>query len=419
MIFRLRVPPNILARLVEIALAAVLVVTGSLHAAAQLAETWQTGYTGQDATGAHVLGYWQFKPDQPMADSSGRWSALTLAGAVAAADGKRDGALESFPGWPVEDKRHAAFAPSKPALSPKGAFTIEMWIKPKPQLEARLTPVHVDKKYVAHTDYQWRLTAADKGGARRMQVTLGFGDGSETFHSEPFAPGTEWQHLAFTYDGAGAVRFHRNGAPLGGGDKPGRGPIAPGKHLLSIGDRVGSNYAGFPGFIDEVRICDGVLEFRPVAVEFAMERKTWLRMEKAPPVRVLVRNLSKSPAKDLELRISLEGLGAKNFAVPELAARATHILAYPLRQRAAAGYLSAPRASGNARRDAVLERRKHRDNARRATAAQDAGGDVGPRLTGEREGGNAAAEGSRLHPLPRPGRRLRRDLGREEAGAAG
>ncbi len=305
-----------------------MALAGSLHAA-PLAETWQTGYAGQDATGPHVLGYWRFNPDAPLADSSGRGSALTLEGAVAASEGKRDGALESFPGWPVEDKRHAALAATKPALSPKGAFTIEMWIKPKPQLDSGLTPVLVDKKYVAHTDYQWRLTAADKGGARRMQVTLGFGDGSETFHSEPFTPGTEWQHVAFTYDGAGAVRFYRDGAPLGGAVKPGRGAIAPGKHVLSIGDRVGSNYAGFPGFIDEVRLCDGVLEFRPVAVEFSAARKTWRRMEKAPPFRVLVRNLRKVPARDLKLRVSLEGLGARNFEVPELAAGAEHAVDYP------------------------------------------------------------------------------------------
>jgi hypothetical protein len=307
-----------------------LVLPLAHHLAAEpVAETWQTGYIGSDATGPHVLGYWQFQPDAVAADSSGKGHPLKLAGAVAAAQGKFGGALESFPGWPVEDKRHAALADARSSLSPKGAFTIEMWIKPKPELTPELSPVLVDKKYVANTDYQFRLTTADKGGARRMQVILGFGDDSESFASEPFAPGLQWQHVAFTYDGAGEVRFFRNGAPLGAKRKPSRGPVAPGKHVLSIGDRVGSNYAGFPGYIDEVRICDGVLEFRPVAVEFVTERKSWLRMEKTQPIRVLVRNLGKAPAKNLRLRISIEGLGAKNFDVPELAAGATHAVEYP------------------------------------------------------------------------------------------
>jgi len=294
------------------------------------AETWQNGYTESDATGAHVLGYWQFKPGDPIADSSGHGHTLTLNGAVAAGGGRFDGALESFPGWPREDKRHAAIAATSAALSPKGAFSIEMWIKPKPELAADLSPVLIDKKYVAPTDYQWRLTTADKGGARHLQVALGFGDESETFSSDSFIAGTDWQHIAFTYDGAGTVRFFRNGAPLGGATKPGRGPVAPGKHALSIGDRVGSNYAGFPGLIDEVRICDGALEFRPMTVEFQSERKTWLRMEKVPPVSVVIHNLGKVAAKLTQVRISVEGLDEKTFTVAELAAGATSTIAYPL-----------------------------------------------------------------------------------------
>src|SRR5688572_3068426 len=99
--------------------------------AAPLSETWRTGYTGEDVKGAHVLACWQFKPGAEMEDSSSHANRLRPAGAVTAAQGRFDGALESFPGWPVQDKRHAAIADSGAPLSPKGAFTIEMWIKPK------------------------------------------------------------------------------------------------------------------------------------------------------------------------------------------------------------------------------------------------------------------------------------------------
>ena len=126
------------------------------------------------------------------------------------------------------------------------------------------------------------------------------------FVSEPFTPGTEWQHVAFTYDasGDGALLPQRR-ATRRGRASAGRGPVAPGKHALSIGDRVGSNYAGFPGFIDEVRICNGALEFRPIAVEFQRgAQDVAAHGEGASPSTVIVRNLGKAPAKQLALRVS-------------------------------------------------------------------------------------------------------------------
>jgi len=290
--------------------------------AAPLSEVWRSGYTGKDASGPHVLGYWRFDGDTK--DASGKGHDLGLAGAKLASGGKRGGALESFAGWPVEDKRHAAFTASKPALTPKGAFTLELWMKPAAQMAPELSPVLVDKKYAGHTDYQFRLTTADRGGARRLSVSLGFGDDSANFVSEPFALADAWQHVAFTYDGAGEVRFFRNGAPIGASRKPGRGAIASGKQVLSIGDRVGSYYAGFPGLIDEVRLCDGALEFRPLAVEFVSERKVWRRMEQAEPVRIVVRNLTKAPVAALKLDVSADASAPQTFEIPALAAGASH-----------------------------------------------------------------------------------------------
>jgi len=293
-----------------------------------LCETWQTGYTGADATGPQVLGYWKFEPGAPTRDASGKGHDLTFNGAHPAPQGKRDGALESFANEAGADRRHAAIALNKPDLSPKGAFTVELWIKPKPELATAAQVVLVDKKYASQNDYQLRLLAADKAGNRRMQAQLGFGDVSEIMSSEPFQPGTEWQHLAFTYDGAGEVRFFRNGAPLGIERKPGHGAVIPGKQPLSIGDRVGSTYAGFPGYIDEVRICEGVREFRPIAVEFRTDRHVWRRMEKNPSIGVVVRNLEKVATAPLKVRLSLSGMGEKVVDVPELGPGQNQALAY-------------------------------------------------------------------------------------------
>jgi hypothetical protein len=306
--------------------AAVCSAANTLHRC----ESWQSGYTGADASGPRVLGYWRFQPEAPTQDSSGKGNNLTFNGAQPAEHGKFDGGLESFANQLGADKRHAAVAAVKPGLSPHGAFTIELWIKPKPEFASTGQAVLIDKKYAGHTDYQLRLLGADKAGTRRLQVSLGFGDSSEVMVSESFAPGDAWQHLAFVYDGAGEGRFYRNGVPLGLVRKPGRGPVAPGKLPLSIGDRVGSTYAGFPGFIDEVRICDGALEFRPIAVEFQAERKVWRRMEKDQVVNVVVHNLGQSPANHLHVRVSMDGANGKDVDLPALAPGGQQAIAYPI-----------------------------------------------------------------------------------------
>ena len=284
----------------------------------RLQEPWQSGYTKDDSTGPHVLGHWTFDGDAALKDASGKGNDLTLQGAALSEQGKAGGGLESFPGFPVEDKPHAARTSGKPKLSPKGAFTIEMWIKIKPDTDPRLRPYLLDKKYVDHTDYQWQLTEPSKTGQRRMSVNLGFGNESRLFHSDPLTiePGT-WHHVAFTYDAAGQVRFFFDGSTAGGLKQNGLGPITPGVKALSIGDRLGSNHGGFPGFIDEVRICDGIMNFEPVAMQIHASRHVWRRMETARPIEVKVINLQRSTMEGAKLRLSLANQ-EQAFDVPAL-----------------------------------------------------------------------------------------------------
>ncbi|MBB5034136.1 LamG domain-containing protein [Prosthecobacter vanneervenii] len=286
-------------------IASTLLISSGAHAALQ--ETWETGYAKDDATGAQVLGCWKF--DEESKD-------VTLHGAALNPAGKFGGALESFPGFPVEDKRHAAVVAVKPV---KGAFTLEMWIKPKAAFEPRLRCFLLDKKYVDHTDYQWQIGDADKAGLRRMWVTLGFGAESKTIYSLPFKLETDvWQHVAFTYDGTGEGKFYRNGVAAGGSKLAGFGAVAPGTKPLSIGDRLGSNYGGFPGFIDEVRICEGVLNFERVSLEIATGRRVWRRMETARPVEIICTNLRRETLRAAKLKTSLGGR-SEDFIIPDLA----------------------------------------------------------------------------------------------------
>ncbi|WP_395738998.1 LamG-like jellyroll fold domain-containing protein [Prosthecobacter sp.] len=290
-----------------------------------LQETWETGYAKEDVTGAHVLGYWNF---------DGEAKDVELHGAVVNPKGKFGGALEAFPGFPVEDKRHAAVVAVKPV---KGAFTLEMWIKPKAEFKPELRCFLLDKKYVDHTDYQWQIGEADKGGLRRMWVTLGFGAESKTIYSLPFKLEPEvWQHVAFTYDGAGEGKFYRNGTYGGGMRLEGYGAVRVGTKALSIGDRLGSNYGGFPGLMDEVRVCDGVLSFERISLQIVAGRSVWRRMETAKPVEIVVTNLKRETLKGAALKVNFGGR-TEEFLVSDSAMGKSFTARYSLNTALKAG----------------------------------------------------------------------------------
>ena len=307
------------------------VIVGAQPPPVKLAEKWDGAYSGADATGAHVIALWQFDAGAENKDSSGHGHDLTLRGAKFSPDGRFGGALESFRGYPDKDEPHQASAKNHRALSPQGAFTIEMWMKPKPELEGYPEAFLLDKKYVAHTDYQLILSAADGTGRRRLRMNLGFGTDSVTFTSDAarFEPGV-WYHVAFTYNGEGTGRFYRNGAALGGGTQPGLGSTAPGNHPLVIGDRIGSYYHGFPGYVDQVRLCSGVLEFRPAAFAFASERTVYVRMEKTQPLKFTLTNLQRNPLIGAKAKFSLQGWQEQEIAIPTMASGAIRSIEYPL-----------------------------------------------------------------------------------------
>lgn len=296
-----------------------------------LCQPWQSEYRGQDATGKHVLALWKFDTGEKVEDASGRGHTGTLRGAKIHPRGRFGACLESFPGWPLEDKEHRAWVPRHPGLSPQGPFTLEMWICPKPELEGYPEAFLVDKKYVSHHDYQLILGPADRSGMRVLRACLGFGDDSATFYARParFKPGM-WYHVAFTYDGAGGGRFFLNGRPWGEQRLAGRASIASGLHPLSIGDRIGSYYHGFPGFIDEVRLCAGALEFRPIKVEMLTDRTCFLRMESDISLALRVVWLKPEPLAGAEVNISVEGLKPRTVKLGPLAPGGSADIAYPL-----------------------------------------------------------------------------------------
>jgi len=312
-------------------LTAVLRCCGPLNA--QTAEPWQDAYAGDDATGSHVIACWHFDDtDAVIRDASGKGHDGKLEGAALRPDGRFGGCIESFPGWPVEDVHHAVVVPSAPELSPKGPFTIELWACPNEAPSGYGEAFLLDKKYVAHTDYQWIMETPNKQGQRRLRVTLGFGGESDTWWSAdlPSLKPGKWTHLALTYDGAGTVCFFQDGHSLGGATKSGRGSISPGAHGLSLGDRIGSYYHGFPGRLDEIRITSGAREFRPVSVSQEYLRAAYVRMETAPTLKFRVTNNTRQPIFSLNAEVNIAGLASTAYPIAELAPGASQVLEYTL-----------------------------------------------------------------------------------------
>ncbi len=298
----------------------------------RLCERWHSEYTGEDAAGDHVIALWNFQPGAELNDASGRGHDLLLHGAEINPDGLFGSCLESFRGWPAEDQRHRAMAANDPALSPPGAFTIELWIRPKPELDAEYPDAFlIDKKYVADDDYQLILGRPDRYGSRVLRACLGFGADSSTWYAKPgrFEPGV-WYHVAFTYDGSGTGSFFLGGMPWGSQRIEGRKSISPGKHFLSIGDRIGSYYHGFPGYIDQVRISNRVLEFRRAKFRPVSDRTCFVRMEPGAALRFAVTNLQRTKLAGGLMTISMGGTAEKKTAVSDLDPGESLVVEYPL-----------------------------------------------------------------------------------------
>lgn len=307
------------------------------------AEPWQGPYLGSEATGATVLAYWSFEPGVGGTDLSGRGHALAPRGSSRFGDGGAIGAgcLECFATGEDKGAGGGAVAKHHPSLSPEGAFTIEMWIKAKPEIEANKSAWLLDKKYIdyhkegadADRDYCLKLVQA-AGGKRRLVAQLGFGDDSADFGSGGFElPTGAWTHLAFAYDGSGAGRFFVNGRDLGGSTHPGRGGVSGGKRDLVVGDRIGSNYAAFPGWIDGVRILSRAEVFRTGRLELdrGVGRWAFRRMEPGASLSARVCNQTGAPLSGCVATLELDGMGAaRGIAVGAMGLDEDRQIAFPV-----------------------------------------------------------------------------------------
>lgn len=228
--------------------------------------SWEDAYTGEEATGEHVLGLWQFSPGSEGNDSSTRGNILELRGAdtEVVPDGKFTGALKVGEYQEPGDNRQGGTIANNSALNPEGPFSAEMWIQPDASMGGKTVVTLLDKKYLYrnndaannHQGYMMRLRkVGGKQDTWSILVELGFGDDSAvvTSSQQVFEPG-QWYHVAFSYDGAGYCRIYVNGQIVGEAMLEGREAIATGEWPLVIGDRIGSTTNRFLGKISEVRL---------------------------------------------------------------------------------------------------------------------------------------------------------------------
>ena len=315
---------------------------------ASAADPWEQRYVDQEATGPAVLGLWQFLPGAEKQAAAGNGYNLTLRGSARFDPrGKFGSCLESF-GAGGQQQAHGVRVANSIGLTPRGAFTIEMWIKPKSELDSVEEATLLDKMYVCYKhrdpamecqrDYALKINRAGRGSLPEYRVlvaVLGFGDGIVKFTSLParYEPGT-WYHIAFSYDGNGRGRFFRNGQLYGEGRHPGRQGVTPGGRELVIGDRYGSSFNGFPGFIDQVRITGDWRHFYSETVSLRVTGRTaFRRMERNAEIECSVRSNRKSVISSAFLSISGEGLPATRVNLPPLAADAAHPVRYAINTR--------------------------------------------------------------------------------------
>ncbi|MBT3374102.1 MAG: LamG domain-containing protein [Lentisphaerae bacterium] len=267
-----------------------------------LEPSWKRPYADRETAAPDVIGLWQFDGDGPTAlrDLSGNGHSLSLRGqARIIPEGKFGGCLESFPAGNDNDHPQGATAKNAPTLTPSGPFSIDVWFRLKPGAASGQRAFFLDKKNYhydsdlpkANRDYNFYLVPVGKRWS--LRTDLGFGTTSAHFASRALElPTEEWHHAAFTYDAAGTLRFFLDGRSVGGATKEGCGPVAHGQFQLAVGDRMGSTHHGFPGFLDQVRICNGVQPFftGDLTLSAAGGRTVFERMEKDAAVALRISN---------------------------------------------------------------------------------------------------------------------------------
>jgi len=289
-------------------------------------------HLGPKSTGPDVIALWRFDSDAPAKDASGNGHDLQLQSTgseFVAKEGRFGGSLRVSVGNEVVDKPHGAAAADHDALTPKGAFSIEMWIRPDERLASLRTAFLLDKKgfpYAsnrpnANDDYLLQLVKAPGDDEYHIEVQLGYGTESDALRSRPVKlEAGEWRHIGYSYDGKGTSRFTLDGELVGFAQREGRGAISNGVYRLAIGDRTMSTHAPFPGMIDEVRLSNGLVRLTTdrVIVDADASRRAFYRLEENAALRLRILNEDGAPLAGASARVLIEGSEDRAFPLTDI-----------------------------------------------------------------------------------------------------
>lgn len=293
-----------------------------------------------------VIAFWRFDSRAPTKDASGNGHDLKLQPTDSdfAKEGKSGGSLRVRLGREVTDTARGAVVEDHDALSPKGAFTIEMWMRPDERLATLKSAFLIDKKgypYAsdrphANDDYLLQLVKAPGEDEYYIEAQLGFGTDSDIIRSGvvKLEPG-KWRRVGFSYDGHGGTRLALDGELVGFARREGRGPVSNGVYGLAIGDRAMSIHEPFSGMIDEVRLIDGLVRLTDARaiVDAGASRHAFYRLEIGAALRLKVLNEDAAPLAGAVVKLSIEGLKDRLVPLEEIGAGASAEVVIPIDSR--------------------------------------------------------------------------------------
>ena len=248
-------------------------------------------------------------------------------------DGRFGSCLETFRGMPVEDKEHRALIENRPDLSPQGPFTLELWIKPKPELNAACPHAYPAGQEIRRP---CRLPIGPRpAGCGRQEDFAGHRSASAPIR-KPGTPGRPGSRRArgvtspslTTARAKGAFISTASPGAASGSRDASRSPPA------RIPCRSATASAAIMAVSRALSIRSAyrtrVLEFRRARVERISDRACFVRMESPASLRFAVTNLQRTPLVGAEVSISLDGMAEKTTKLAALASGKSAMVDYPL-----------------------------------------------------------------------------------------
>jgi len=221
--------------------------------------------------------------------------------------------------FPADNRQAGGAACTKyyAELNPEGAFSVSLSFFPRSEYFDPLkghTHYLLDNKYILNPSASqegyhkgFALVLAANGNLVTPRAYFGFGTFSNSASGKRSAIELDrWHSLEMHFHGNGKVTFKLDGQEAGE-SQVNPGPITPSRNRFCIGDRVGSGYSPFGGYIAAVRMRkekDSNYSFSASQ----WHRRGFVRLEEQPTLHTEFINLSKQELSNVVVKASIAGL---------------------------------------------------------------------------------------------------------------